>query len=100
MSMSIRRLALWSVCGLVLGCGEPPGAPIAKDVAPPPEAAAEAVKIVVSAPTETDNPINEEANLQVGQLAPDIVGSDFDGVAFKLSDYRGKVVVLDFWGDW
>ncbi|MDP6424698.1 MAG: redoxin domain-containing protein [Planctomycetota bacterium] len=32
--------------------------------------------------------------------APDIVGKDIDGHTFKLSDYRGKVVVLDFWGDW
>jgi hypothetical protein len=23
-----------------------------------------------------------------------------DGVPFKLSDYRGKVVVVDFWGHW
>ena len=23
-----------------------------------------------------------------------------DGQKFKLSDYRGKVVVLDFWGHW
>ena len=36
----------------------------------------------------------------IGKIAPDISGSDLDGVAFKLSDYRGKVVVLDFWGDW
>ncbi len=41
-----------------------------------------------------------EKNLQVGMTAPDIVGEDLDGVGFKLSDYRGKVVVLDFWGDW
>ncbi len=33
-------------------------------------------------------------------LAPEIVGEDVDGVPFKLSDYRGKVVVLDFWGNW
>lgn len=39
-------------------------------------------------------------NLAIGKTAPDIEGSDFDEVAFKLSDYRGKVVVLDFWGDW
>ena len=39
-------------------------------------------------------------NLSVGKTAPDIVGSDLDGVEFKLSDYRGKVVFLDFWGDW
>ena len=38
--------------------------------------------------------------LQVGNAAPDIIGKDLDGVGFKLSDYRGKVVVLDFWGDW
>ena len=38
--------------------------------------------------------------LQIGMVAPDIEGKDFDDVSFKLSDYRGKVVVLDFWGDW
>ena len=38
--------------------------------------------------------------LSIGKVAPDIEGEDLDGVAFKLSDYRGKVVVLDFWGDW
>ena len=38
--------------------------------------------------------------LDIGEVAPDIVGTDVDGVEFKLSDYRGKVVVLDFWGDW
>ena len=31
---------------------------------------------------------------------PDIRGEDMDGVPFALSDYRGKVVVLDFWGFW
>ena len=42
----------------------------------------------------------ELRNLAIGRVAPDIVGQDVDGVAFKLSDYRGKVVVLDFWGFW
>ena len=37
---------------------------------------------------------------EIGNQAPEISGEDIDGVAFKLSDYRGKVVVLDFWGDW
>ena len=44
--------------------------------------------------------IFELENLQIGMTAPEIVGKDLDGVAFKLSDYRGKVVVIDFWGDW
>ncbi len=44
--------------------------------------------------------IYEQNNLVIGKVAPDIVGKDLDGVEFKLSDYRGKVVVLDFWGNW
>lgn len=42
----------------------------------------------------------EMQNLAIGKTVPDIEGTDFENVAFKLSDYRGKVVVLDFWGDW
>ncbi len=42
----------------------------------------------------------EARNLVIGDVAPDIFGVDIDGVPFKLSDYRGKVVVIDFWGDW
>jgi hypothetical protein len=36
----------------------------------------------------------------VGQQAPEIEGEDFDGKPFKLSDYRGRVVVVLFWGHW
>lgn len=39
-------------------------------------------------------------NIRVGVPAPEIVASDLDGVEFKLSDYEGKVVLLDFWGHW
>ena len=39
-------------------------------------------------------------SLAIGQVAPEITGVDVDGKKFQLSDYRGKVVVLDFWGDW
>lgn len=42
----------------------------------------------------------EMHNLQIGKPVPDIEGTDVDGVPFKLSDYRGKVVMLDFWGHW
>lgn len=42
----------------------------------------------------------ELRNLSVGKVAPEIEGEDIDGKKFKLSDYRGKVVVLDFWGHW
>ena len=44
--------------------------------------------------------LNEMRNLGVGKPSPEIAGEDIDGKSFKLSDYRGKVVVVDFWGDW
>jgi hypothetical protein len=40
------------------------------------------------------------ATLAVGAQAPEIVGTDVDCKPLKLSDHRGKVVVLDFWGFW
>jgi|GEM_PF-962236 len=55
-----------------------------------------------------DTTLGEAANknlfemraLAVGKPAPEITGEDIAGVAFKLSDYRGKIVLLDFWGFW
>ena len=35
-----------------------------------------------------------------GQAMPDFSFVDFDGRARKLSDFRGKFVLLDFWGTW
>lgn len=39
----------------------------------------------------------ELRSLQVGSTAPEIEGEDQHGMRFRLSDYRGKVVLLDFW---
>jgi cytochrome oxidase Cu insertion factor (SCO1/SenC/PrrC family) len=39
----------------------------------------------------------EIRTLAIGKKAPEIVGEDLDGKPMKLSDYRGKVVVLTFW---
>jgi AhpC/TSA family len=41
--------------------------------------------------------LDDLLHLAVGRVAPDIEGQDQDGNKFKLSDYRGKVVLLDFW---
>jgi thiol-disulfide isomerase/thioredoxin len=39
---------------------------------------------------------------QAGQrpLAPNVTGTSLTGSAIKLSSYRGKTVVLNFWGSW
>ncbi len=39
-------------------------------------------------------------HLSLGKLAPEIEGQDQDGQQFKLSDYRGKVVLLYFWSEY
>jgi hypothetical protein len=42
----------------------------------------------------------EIRHLAISKPVPDIEGEDLDGKRFKLSDYRGKVVLLEFWGFW
>ena len=39
-------------------------------------------------------------DLSIGHKVPEIKGVDHEGKEFKLSDYKGKVVLLDFWGYW
>ena len=39
-------------------------------------------------------------HLQIGMVAPDFDAMDENGMPFKLTDYRGRVVVVDFWGFW
>jgi thiol-disulfide isomerase/thioredoxin len=39
-------------------------------------------------------------DLSVGRTAPELVAQDVDGKPVKLSDLRGKVVVLDVWATW
>jgi RNA polymerase sigma factor (sigma-70 family) len=44
--------------------------------------------------------LDEIRLLAVGKTAPEIEGEDLDGKPLKLSDHRGKVVVLTFWASW
>ncbi|MBI4297256.1 MAG: redoxin domain-containing protein [Chloroflexi bacterium] len=37
---------------------------------------------------------------KVGRLAPDFTLPDLDGNSVSLSDFRGKVVLVNFWGTW
>ncbi len=36
----------------------------------------------------------------VGDTIQTIEGRDLDGEDFSLDDYTGKVMMIDFWGDW
>ena len=53
---------------------------------------------VVRPPAGTTLP--EGVGLEVGMIAPEIAGLDTRGQPMRLSAFRGRVVVLDFWGHW
>jgi hypothetical protein len=59
-----------------------------------------ALKPPVTVAEAVERDLFEIRHLGLGKAAPEITGQDADGKAFKLSDYRGKVVLLDFWGQW
>src|ERR1051326_2425594 len=44
--------------------------------------------------------VGEPGIINVGQLAPDFSIKDQNGHPVKLSDYRGKLVFLNFWATW
>ncbi|MEU6231930.1 TlpA disulfide reductase family protein [Kitasatospora sp. NPDC047058] len=49
--------------------------------------------------------VNAKGNVSTAEAghrqdAPDISGETLEGTPVKLSDYRGKVVVLNVWGSW
>jgi thiol-disulfide isomerase/thioredoxin len=44
--------------------------------------------------------LDDWLNLAVGKMAPEIDFPDIEGKPMKLSDFRGKAVVLVFWGSW
>jgi hypothetical protein len=45
------------------------------------------------------NELFDIRNLSVGKTAPEVEGEDQDAKKFKLGDYKGKVVLLDFWSE-
>jgi len=49
---------------------------------------------------QAESYIYEIENLQTGMVAPDFSATDQYMINFNLSDYRGKVVVIHFWGFW
>ena len=50
--------------------------------------------------TVNNTPVQTVAQERAHPEAPDFTLKDLDGNDLKLSDYRGKVVVLDFWATW
>lgn len=49
---------------------------------------------------QNDAPVNTAHDRLLGKPAPDHDCSKLDGTPFRLADYRGKIVILDFWASW
>src|SRR5690606_31210110 len=41
-----------------------------------------------------------EKTIRIGTIAPDFVQPDVNGHAVRLSDFRGRYVLVDFWASW
>ncbi len=96
LALAITALALGASCGRE-PAAEKPSAPAA--VAPQTPRDAQAVAAAPATKPVAPEP-QIPVGLSVGDRAPDFEAQDVEGTRFKLSDYRGKVVVLDFWGFW
>ena len=58
----------------------------------------EAMK-VVQAPMAPENPATLKS-VTTGGIVPDFNFTDFDGKSRRFSEFRGRVVLLDFWASW
>ena len=47
-----------------------------------------------------DESLDVESGLEIGQKAPNFELVSLDGETFKLSDYTGEMVMLNFWASW
>ncbi|MFG3612499.1 peroxiredoxin family protein [Rummeliibacillus stabekisii] len=50
--------------------------------------------------TQVETKQTENSGLEIGQYAPDFTLKTLEGKKVKLSDYRGKKVILNFWATW
>jgi thiol-disulfide isomerase/thioredoxin len=48
----------------------------------------------------TPNPLGLTVGTKPGNVAPDFEFSDYSGKRYRLSDFRGHAVVLNFWASW
>ena len=90
-SLLVRVVEEFADVPFVRGTAETPvwRATAAKDIA---------AKKTLSMVAQAD--LDELRHLAPGCIASEIEGRDADNIPYKLSDYRGKVVVLSFSGNW
>jgi peroxiredoxin len=97
---STRRVSAWLVMvshsALLLAL---PGLLEAADTGPLPKTIP-ATPIVPAKPQPGTSTKASVPTLKAGTPAPDFASVDLNGRTVRLSDWKGKVVVLDFWATW
>ena len=53
-----------------------------------------------AAPRAGNAPQQQQQGAEVGRPAPDFVLKDIHGSSVRLADFKGKVVIVDFWATW
>ena len=69
-----------------------------KKEAPKPNA--KPVKVVSKLPHKDVDPMSADKGVDAGRVLIDAAGQDSNGKSMKLSDYKGKVILLDVWASW
>jgi thiol-disulfide isomerase/thioredoxin len=57
-------------------------------------------EVLPAKPSPTPTPTSANGALSPGAMVPDFNFTDFNGSARHFSEYRGRVVLLDFWASW
>jgi peroxiredoxin len=65
-----------------------------------PSPSAEEQEHPASTNPSSDGPVAVPTGTNVGERAPGFTLEDLNGESVSLSDYRGKVVIIDFWASW
>ena len=98
-STYVRLLALACAALIAAACGDGAAEPGVSDTAT-------ATTVATATPTPTPTPrratigLLDDASVDVDQPAPDFLLNVLGGGALRLSDFRGKTVVLNFWASW
>ncbi|MDO5410924.1 MAG: TlpA disulfide reductase family protein [Lachnospiraceae bacterium] len=104
-----KKILMWSliflVCMSAAGCGSTSGSD-SKTASK--ENAGQGVDSAIETPANSDTEADDsgqnadtpEIAAKQGAQAPDIDLTYIDGTTAKLSDYRGKVVLLNLWATW
>jgi peroxiredoxin len=82
-------LLVWATTG-VLNAADPPA----------PAKVIPATPLIPAKPQPGSSPEAAVPLLKAGAVAPDFASTDLNGHTVRLSDWKGKVVVLDFWATW